>query len=179
MTKDEAAGVLPSDQLATDDWLRSVVRALLAFGLLFSLQLGHLIEHILLVLSGKPFFGQAAQSQMWHFSFNTTIGVVAVIVLLVYRRNPWVYPLVLITSMHGIEDAYRYVQFVIGTGQLDGLLSLADPQLFGIGGRIGLIPLEPTDLHNLWNGLEWILITLGFAHEVEATLAPEPAPQNL
>lgn len=45
------------------------------------------------------------------------------------------------------------------------------PGLLGRGGLVGLSPLERLDLHNVYNGLEVILIQLGLWHEVEKSLA--------
>ncbi len=42
------------------------------------------------------------------------------------------------------------------------------PGLLGLGGAIGVIPLGRLDLHDVYNGLEMILIVLGFWNETEA-----------
>src|SRR6266511_3898578 len=92
--------------------------------------------------------------------------LLAIVLVLVYPRNPWVYPLVVISILHGIEHVYIFEQFT-RTGLTNG------PGLLGLGGAIGVIPLDRLDLHNVYNGFELILITLGFWNETEVRLAKE------
>ena len=103
--------------------------------------------------------------------FETLIGAIAllsVVLVLVYPRNPWVYPLVILAIFHGIEHAYIFHQFM-RTGLTNG------PGLLGKGGAIGLVPLERLDLHNVYNGLEVVLMTLGFSLEVNEAWQKEDA----
>lgn len=64
---------------------------------------------------------------------------------------------------HGIEHVYIY-EIYLRTGVTNG------PGLLGLGGALGLIPLDRLDLHNTYNGFEMILIALGFTHEIDGAL---------
>jgi len=149
---------------------RYVVRALALFGVVFWLQLGHLIEHLSLAFRGVAFLGPEADSPLSHFAFNTVIAVLALLLLRAYRANPWVYPLVIVTTLHELEDGYNYVQFVMTTGLLNGAALLDANGVLGLGGALGVLPIAPVDLHNLYNGLEWILPTLGFWYATQEVL---------
>lgn len=142
---------------------RSALRFAL-FGSVLAAQVGHLIEHILVRLTGAPFFGPAADSEELHLAFNGLVAVIALVLLWTFPRNPWVYPLALLSVFHGIEHVYIY-ELYLRTGFTNG------PGLLGLGGAIGLVPLDRLDLHNVYNGLEVILISLGFWEEMEGNLA--------
>jgi hypothetical protein len=129
-------------------------------------QLGHLIEHISVAIQGKGLLGASFDTELSHLLFNGAIAVLSVVLLLVYPRNPWVYPLMVLSVFHGIEHVYIFEQFM-RTGVTGG------PGLLGRGGAIGVIPLERLDLHNVYNGFEMILIVLGFVAETEVALETE------
>jgi len=133
------------------------------FAWVFLAQLGHLIEHIAKAITGAGLLGPSFDSEASHLLFNGAIAILSVLVVLVHPRNPWVYPLVMLSVVHGIEHVYIYSQF-LETGISDG------PGLLGRGGVIGLIPLDRIDLHNVYNGFEMVLLVLGFWHEAEAAL---------
>lgn len=136
------------------------------FAWVFAAQLGHLIEHIAKAITGSGLLGRSFDSELSHLAFNGAIAVLAVALVLVYPRNPWVYPLAALSILHGIEHVYIFELF-LRTGLSDG------PGLLGQGGAIGLIPLDRLDLHNLYNGLEVILLTLGVSHECDLRFAEE------
>ncbi len=136
------------------------------FAWVFFAQLGHLIEHIAKAIQGQGLLGPSFDSELSHLLFNGAIALLAIVLVLVYPRNPWVYPLVVISILHGIEHVYIFEQFT-RTGLTNG------PGLLGLGGAIGVIPLDRLDLHNVYNGFELILITLGFWNETEVRLAKE------
>lgn len=132
----------------------------------FLSQLGHLIEHIAKQLSGAGLFGPSLDTEVSHLVFNGLIAIVSLVLVAVYPRNPWVYPLCVLSVFHGIEHVYIFDQFT-RTGLSDG------PGLLGRGGAFGVVPLDRLDLHNVYNGMEMILMTLGFWHETENLLAQE------
>lgn len=134
-----------------------------AFAVALLAQLGHLIEHISAAIQGRGLFGPQLDSEVSHLVFNSAIAVFSVALAAMYRRNPWVYPLVVIALFHGVEHVYIYDQFT-KTGVSDG------PGLLGIGGLIGVVPLDRLDLHNVYNGFEMILMVLGFWNEAEVSL---------
>lgn len=133
------------------------------FGWVFAAQLGHLIEHIAKAITGAGLLGASFDSELSHLLFNGAIAALALVLVAVYPRNPWVYPLAAISIVHGIEHVYIFEQFQ-WTGLADG------PGLLGLGGAIGLIPLQRLDLHNVYNGFEVILMTLGIGHELDRHL---------
>jgi hypothetical protein len=130
------------------------------FAWVFLAQLGHLIEHISVAIQGKALLGSQFDSELSHLLFNGLIASVSLALVAVYPRNPWVYPLSLLSMFHGVEHVFIFNQFV-KTGVSNG------PGLLGLGGAIGLIPLDRLDLHNVYNGFEMVLMVLGLWHEVE------------
>jgi len=154
--------------------LRAIVRALLVFGFAFGLQLGHLVEHLSLAFRGVAFLGPEADSPLTHFVFNTLIAVLAIVLVRSYRGNPWVYPLAIVAFFHELEDGYNYFHFAFATGLLDGPPQLLATGVLARGGVLAVLPVAPVDLHNLYNGLEWILLALGFWHQTEAVLSDPP-----
>jgi len=133
-------------------------RGPLLFGYVFVAQLGHLVEHIAKAITGSGLLGPSFDSEWSHLFFNGLIAVLSLVLVAVYPKNPWVYPLAVIAVLHGAEHIYIVAQW-LQTGITGG------PGLFGLGGRIGLIPLARLDLHNVYNGLEVILLTLGLLEE--------------
>ncbi len=141
----------------------AAVRRLSLFGLVFAAQLGHLIEHIAKAISGQGLLGPAADTELTHLAFNGLVAAFALALVWAYPRNPWVYPLAVLSVLHGIEHVYIYEQY-LRTGVTDG------PGLLGLGGAIGVIPLDRLDLHNVYNGFEIILMTLGIRYELDSHL---------
>lgn len=133
------------------------------FAWVFLSQLGHLIEHIAKQLTGGGLLGASFDSELSHLAFNGLIAVVSLVLVAVYPRNPWVYPLCVLSVFHGIEHIYIFNRFLT-TGVSDG------PGLLGLGGAIGVIPIDRLDLHNIYNGVETILMCLGFGFETEVML---------
>lgn len=133
------------------------------FAWVFLAQLGHLVEHISVAIQGKGLLGSQFDTELSHLLFNSAIAVLALALVLAYPRNPWVYPLLALSLLHGVEHLYIFDQY-LRTGVSNG------PGLFGTGGPIGLIPLDRLDLHNIYNGLEMILMTLGLGYELDRSL---------
>jgi hypothetical protein len=144
--------------------LRLLVRALLSFGFVFTLQIGHVFEHIAKTLTGQGLLGAQADSEVSHLFFNSLILVLSLRLVYVYPRNFWVYPLAVVCAFHAVEHVYIFEQY-LRTGEVNG------PGLLGQGGAFGLFPIERLDLHNIYNGVELILMALGFQHEFHQQLA--------
>src|ERR1700737_3111105 len=89
------------------------------FAWVFLAQLGHLIEHISVAIQGRGLLGSQFDSELSHLLFNGAIAMLSVALVLVYPRNPWVYPLLVLSIFHGIEHAYIYGRF-LETGLTDG-----------------------------------------------------------
>ena len=101
---------------------------------------------------------------MSHFLFNGAIAILSIVLIAVYPRNPWVYPLCAISLFHESEHVYIFSQY-LQTGITGG------PGLLGLGGLWGIFPIPRLQLHNIYNGFEVILLTLGFIFETETLLA--------
>ncbi len=146
------------------------VRVLGLFAVIFWLQVGHMVEHLSLAFRGQPLLGVEADSQFFHFFFNSAIAIIAAALVLRHPRNPWVYALAAVALLHESEDLYVYARFVLTSGSVDGPISEGEAGLMGVGGALGLIPLQQIDLHNIYNGFEWILVALAFWHELVSLL---------
>lgn len=161
--------------MAMDAGTRSAVRVsavaprLALFAFVLASQLGHLAEHILQRLSGTAVLNAAADSEEIHLLFNGMIAVGSIFLLWSFRTNPWVYPLAVIAFLHEAEHVYIYGQY-LRSGLTGG------PGLFGLGGAFGVIPLERLDLHNVYNGIELVLMTLGAVFELDNLLEMEEIP---
>ncbi len=129
-------------------------------------QLGHLVEHISVALQGRPLLGPQFDTELSHLLFNGVIAIVSLLLVAVYPRNIWVYPLALLCMFHGLEHIYIFDGFM-RTGLSNG------PGLLGLGGAFGVIPLDRIDLHNVYNGMEMTLIALGLWGETDSLLAPD------
>lgn len=136
------------------------------FCYVFVAQLGHLIEHISVAIRGTPLLGAQFDSEVSHLVFNGVIAILSLVLFAVFPRNPWVYPLAIISVLHGVEHVYIFEQF-LRTGMTNG------PGLLGRGGAFGLIPIERLDLHNIYNGLEVVFLVVGCRFELDASLGEE------
>lgn len=161
--------------IGSSGWRSRALRAVRAgplgglwlFVYVFLAQLGHLVEHISVAVQGHGLLGAQLDSELSHLLFNSAIAILCVALVAAYPRNVWVYPLVTLALFHGIEHIYIFNQFV-KTGASNG------PGLLGVGGAIGLIPLDRLDLHNVYNGFEVIFLTLGLGHEIEQGISRGP-----
>lgn len=135
-------------------------RGLWLFGFVVLAQVGHLVEHIAAAITGHGLLGRSFESELSHLLFNGLIALLALALVRTLPRNPWVYPLLALSIFHGVEHIYIYSEY-LRTGITGG------PGLLGLGGAVGLIPLDRLDLHNVYNGVELILMVLGFWHELE------------
>lgn len=147
---------------------RGPLRGTWLFAWMFAAQLGHLVEHIAKALTGSGLLGSGFDNETSHLIFNGAIALLALVAVGAYPRNPWVYPLALLAVFHEFEHVYIFEQY-LRTGITGG------PGLLGIGGAIGLVPLERIDLHNVYNGLEVVLMTLGLGWEGEKWIDPDSA----
>jgi hypothetical protein len=141
------------------------------FGFVFAAQLGHLGEHISVAILGYGLLGPAFDSEWSHFLFNGAIAILSVVLIAVYPRNPWVYPLCAISLFHEAEHVYILSQY-LQTGATGG------PGLLGLGGLWGIVPITRWQLHNIYNGFEVVLLMLGFIYETETLLA-KPASRRV
>jgi len=137
---------------------------------MLGLQTGHVIEHVLVALQGRPLIGVAADSQEWHLVFNGLIAAASIAAVRWCPRNPWIYVLVAVSVLHAIEHVVVYAQYL-------GLVAIGASGLLGIGGVIPVLPVPPLALHNFYNGIELVLMSLALWHLVEEELA-KPSPST-
>lgn len=123
-----------------------------------------MIEHLAKLLTGQGLLGPQADSELSHLLFNVAILLLSLRLVWVYPGNPWVYPLAFLAAVHGVEHVYIYQQYLV-SGIANG------PGLIGRRGALGLISIDRLQLHNIYNGLELVLMVLGFQHEFTETIA--------
>jgi hypothetical protein len=130
-----------------------------------ALQIGHVIEHISMVVLGRALLGPQFDSEISHFVFNTGIALLALYLIAIRRSNPWLYPLAAIAVLHGAEHAFILEEY-IRTGNVAG------PGLIGAGGLIEIFPIQRMALHNTYNGLELVLMVMGLHTEIQPLIDP-------
>lgn len=134
------------------------------FASVYLLQLGHLSEHISMAIQGHGLLGPEFNTELSHFLFNGLIFLLATVMFFVFPRNPWLYPLVVVCGFHELEHCYIFSNY-LRTGIVGA------PGLLGSGGAIGVLPIARTQLHNIYNGTEVILLTLGLTYQTDLALA--------
>lgn len=150
-------------------------------------QIGHFIEHLvqmyqihLLGLKGvaaRGIFGQL-DVEWVHFLFNTYLLIAFLLLVLKFRKNPWLWVTVVVALIHEFEHLYIMRNYFI-TGK-QGL-----PGLLGRGGVID-IPLLRADVHFLYNLVESVPMMLAFAWQLRvaydewlAKVFPRVSPKTL
>src|SRR3981081_4088460 len=117
------------------------------FYVLLVTQAGHFLEHVAQMVQIHLLRLQGAQAQgvfgmlniEWvHFLWNTWVLIAAVVLLVRYRGNPWLWFTTLFAAWHALEHAYIvWIYLRTGVAGTPGLLSL--------GGAIqGGLPLTGT-----------------------------------
>src|SRR2546427_5483094 len=66
-------------------------------------QLGHLVEHISVAIQARGLLGPQFDSELSHLVCNSAIAVLATVLVFVYARNACVYPLLMLSILHGID----------------------------------------------------------------------------
>jgi hypothetical protein len=155
---------------------------LVLFYVLLVTQTGHFLEHVAQMIQIHLLRLQGAQAQgvfgmlniEWvHFVWNTWVLIAAVVLLVRYRDNAWLWFTTLFAAWHAIEHAYIVWVYVrTGVAGTPGLLSL--------GGAIqGGLPITRPDLHFLYNLIETAPLAVAFFWQVRRTstkAAVRPAP---
>jgi len=161
---------------------------LVLFYVLLVTQTGHFLEHVAQMIQIHVLRLQGAQAQgvfgmlniEWvHFLWNTWVLIAAVVLLVRYRGNAWLWFTTLFAAWHALEHAYIvWIYLRTGVAGTPGLLSL--------GGAIqGGLPLTRPDLHFLYNLIETAPLAVAFFWQVRHTeprlaagLAARPAAVN-
>ena len=168
------ATVLPWGLVLTLEisWTYRHFHWLALFYMLVVTQGGHFLEHLtqmvqihVLDLSGPEARGVFGQLDIeWvHFGWNTWVLLATVVLLLRYRRNPWLWATLVIAGWHEMEHAYMLSRY-LATGQQ------GDPGLLAMGGAIGDgLPLRRADLHFLYNVVETIPMVVAFGYALKGS----------
>jgi hypothetical protein len=136
----------------------------------------HLLEHVaqmiqihLLGLSGPQASGifGALNIEWVHFIWNSWVLICVVLLVFLYRKNPWLWALLVIATWHEIEHVYIMSIF----------LKTAHPGAPGLlahGGAIaGGLPLNRPDLHFYYNLLEELLLIIAYLYQIQRLPRPD------
>jgi hypothetical protein len=139
---------------------------------------GHFLEHLaqmaqihLMDRTGPGARGVFGQLDVeWvHFVWNTWVLAAVVVLGYRFRRNPWLWAVLLFATWHEIEHVYLLATY-LDMGRPGG------PGLLADGGRLfGGLPLTRPDLHFLYNLIETIPLLLAFALELRRARAEDGA----
>ena len=130
----------------------------------------HVLEHVaqmveihLLGLSGLQARGILGMLDIeWvHFIWNSWVLICAVLLVFLFRKNPWLWALLLISTWHEVEHVYIMSVF-LRTGHV------GSPGLLASGGAIGGgLPLSRPDLHFYYNLLEELILIIAYLYQIQ------------
>jgi hypothetical protein len=142
----------------------------------------HFLEHVaqmvqihLLGLSGlqaRGIFGML-DLEWVHFIWNSWVLLCAVLLVFLYRKNPWLWVLLVISVWHEIEHV-SIMSVFLRTGHI------GTPGLLAAGGAIdGGLPLSRPDLHFFYNLLEELVLIIAYLSQIQrlamtAEILPPP-----
>ena len=154
------------------------------FFILVVTQGAHVLEHVaqmvqihLLGLSGlqaRGIFGML-DLEWVHFIWNSWVLLCAVLLVFLFRKNPWLWVLLVISVWHEIEHVY-IMSVYLRTGHPGA------PGLLAARGAIGGgLPLSRPDLHFFYNLLEELVLIIAYLSQIKRLpLSDEirPAPRS-
>ena len=154
------------------------------FFILVVTQGAHVLEHVaqmvqihLLGLSGlqaRGIFGML-DIEWVHFIWNSWVLLFAVLLVFLFRKNPWLWVLLVISVWHEMEHVYIMSVF-LHTGHVGA------PGLLARGGAIGGgLPLSRPDLHFYYNFLEEIVLIIAYLYQIQRLPRSEeilPSPRS-
>ena len=140
------------------------------FFILVVTQGAHLLEHVaqmvqihLLGLSGlqaRGIFGML-DIEWVHFIWNSWVLLFAVLLVFLFRKNPWLWALLLISTWHEIEHVYIMSVFLRTN-------HVGSPGLLASGGALGGgLPLSRPDLHFYYNLLEELILIIAYLYQIQ------------
>jgi hypothetical protein len=140
------------------------------FFILVVTQGAHVLEHVaqmvqihLLGLSGLQARGILGMLDLeWvHFIWNSWVLLCAVLLVFLFRKNPWLWVLLVISVWHEMEHVYIMSVF-LRTGHVGA------PGLLARGGAIGGgLPLSRPDLHFYYNLLEEFVLIIAYLYQIQ------------
>ena len=150
-------------------WTAHKFGALALLYVLVVTQVGHFLEHLaqmvqlhLLDLSGPHARGVFGQLDIeWvHFAWNTWVLLAALILVVRFPRNRWLWALAIAAAWHEAEHAYLLAVYLT-TGQA------GTPGLLASGGLAGGgLPIARPELHFAYNLVETVPLLAAFAVEI-------------
>jgi hypothetical protein len=154
------------------------------FFILVVTQGAHVLEHVaqmvqihLLGLSGlqaRGIFGML-DLEWVHLIWNSWVLICAVLLVFLFRKNPWLWVLLVISVWHEIEHVYIMSVF-LRTGHPGA------PGLLAAGGAIGGgLPLSRPDLHFFYNLLEEVVLIIAYLSQIQRLAMSEeilPSPRS-
>jgi hypothetical protein len=154
------------------------------FFILVVTQGAHVLEHVaqmvqihLLGLSGlqaRGIFGML-DLEWVHLIWNSWVLICAVLLVFLFRKNPWLWVLLLISGWHEIEHVYIMSVF-LRTGHP------GTPGLLARGGAIGGgLPLSRPDLHFFYNLLEELVLIIAYLYQIQRMATSDeilPSPRS-
>lgn len=154
------------------------------FFILVVTQGAHVLEHVaqmvqihLLGLSGlqaRGIFGML-DLEWVHFLWNSWVLLCAVLLVFLFRKNPWLWVLLVISVWHEIEHVY--IMSVFLRTEHPGA-----PGLLAAGGAIGGgLPLSRPDLHFFYNVLEELLLIIAYLSQIQRLAMSDeilPSPRS-
>src|SRR6266852_8278244 len=149
------------------------------FFILVVTQGAHVLEHVaqmvqihLLGLSGlqaRGIFGML-DIEWVHFIWNSWVLLCAVLLVFLFRKNPWLWVLLVIAVWHEIEHV-SIMSVFLRTGHVGA------PGLLARGGAIGGgLPLSRPDLHVCYNLLEELVLIIAYLYQVQRLTRSEEIP---
>ena len=149
------------------------------FFILVVTQGAHVLEHVaqmvqihLLGLSGLQARGILGMLDIeWvHFIWNAWVLLCAVLLVFIFRKNPWLWVLLVISVWHEMEHVYIMSVF-LHTGHIGA------PGLLARGGAIGGgLPLSRPDLHFFYNLLEELVLIIAYIYQIQRLPKSEEIP---
>jgi hypothetical protein len=140
------------------------------FFILVVTQGAHVLEHVaqmvqihLLGLSGLQARGILGMLDIeWvHFIWNAWVLLCAVLLVLLFRKNPWLWVLLVIAVWHEMEHV-SIMSVFLSTGHPGA------PGLLARGGAIGGgLPLSRPDLHFYYNLLEELVLFMAYLSQIQ------------
>ena len=139
------------------------------FFILVVTQGAHVLEHVaqmvqihLLGLSGlqaRGIFGML-DIEWVHFIWNSWVLLCAVLLVFLFRKNPWLWVLLVISVWHEIEHV-SIMSVFLRTGHP------GSPGLLAHGGAVGGgLPLSRPDLHFYYNLLEELVLIIAYLYQI-------------
>src|SRR5215831_6338462 len=140
------------------------------FFILVVTQGAHFLEHLaqmiqihVLGLSGlqaRGIFGML-DIEWVHFIWNSWVLLFAALLVFLFRKNPWLWVLLVVSTWHELEHVYIMFMF-LRTGHV------GTPGLLAHGGAIwGGLPLTRPDLHFIYNLFEEALLVIAYVSQIK------------